>query len=154
MRPARSRAAGEVLRRMESLELRFGSGRRATANYRCYSCNREGHIRRHCPFASASQVQGRGQRRTGNDTEIDESVRGDGEWIKAPFQVCGCNLSYTTKCARGLLGGRPVHFLIDSGAAVSVVSHDILSTSARADITKAALLTVGANGLPLDACAG
>ena len=99
-------------------------------------------------------MQGRGQRRTGNDTEIDESVRGDGEWIKAPFQVCGCNLSYTTKCARGLLGGRPVHFLIDSGAAVSVVSHDILSTSARADITKAALLTVGANGLPLDACAG
>ena len=141
----------QVLRRMESLELRFGSGRRATANYRCYSCNREGHlIRRHCPFASASQVQGRGQRRTGNDTEIDESVREDGEWNKAPFQVCGCNLSYTTMCARGLLGGRPVHFLIDSGAAVSVVSHDILSTSARANITKAAPLTVGANGLPLD----
>ena len=138
----------QVLRRMESLELRFGSGRRATANYRCYNCNREGHIRRHCPFASASQVQGRGQRRTGNDTEIDESVRGDGEWNKA--QVCGCNLSYTTMCARGLLGGRSVHFLIDSGAAVSVVSHDILSTSARADINKAAPLTVGANGLPLD----
>ena len=76
----------QVLRRMESLELRFGSGRRATANYRCYNCNREGHIRRHRPFASASQVQGRGQRRTGNDTEIDESVRGDGEWNKA--QVC------------------------------------------------------------------
>ena len=53
-------------------------------------------------------------------------------------------------CARGLLGGRPVHFLIDSGAAVSVVSLDILSTSARADITKAAPLTVGANSLPLD----
>lgn len=35
----------QVLRRMESLELRFGSGRRATVNYRCYSSNREGHIR-------------------------------------------------------------------------------------------------------------
>ena len=34
----------QVLRRMESLEQRFGSGRRMTANYRCYSCNREGHI--------------------------------------------------------------------------------------------------------------
>ena len=85
----------QVLCRMESLELRFESGRRATVNYRCYSSNREGHIR---PFASASQVQGRGQRRTGNDTEIDESVRGYGEWNKAPFQVCGCNLSYTTMC--------------------------------------------------------
>ena len=57
---------------------------------------------------------------------------------------------YTTMCARGLLGGRPVHFLIDSGAAVSVICHDILSTSARTNITKAAPLTVGANGLPLD----
>ena len=77
-------------------------------------------------------------------------MSGDGESEIMEKEVCGCNLTPRCACARGLLGGRPVHFLIDSGAAVSVISHDSLSTSARADITKAAPLTVGANGLPLD----
>ena len=51
---------------------------------------------------------------------------------------------------RGLLGERPIDFLVDSGAAVSVVTLDILPSSSRSEIDKTTLLTVGANGSPLD----
>ena len=47
----------------------------------------------------------------------------------------------------GTLGGQNVSFLIDSGAAVSVISYGI---SARAGVREDAPLTVGANGVPLD----
>ena len=53
-------------------------------------------------------------------------------------------------CAHGLVGDQPIQFLIDSGAAVSVISYHILSSSARKEMTKTAPLTVGANSLPLD----
>ena len=49
-----------------------------------------------------------------------------------------------------MLGGQSVSFLVDSGAAVSVVSYDILPPSARSSINRTAPLTIGANGIPLD----
>ena len=41
-------------------------------------------------------------------------------------------------------------FLVDSGAAVSVVSYDILPPSARSSMNGTPPLTIGANGIPLD----
>ena len=49
-----------------------------------------------------------------------------------------------------MLGGQRVSFLVDSGAAVSVVSYDILPPSARSSMNGTPPLTIGANGIPLD----
>ena len=47
------------------------------------------------------------------------------------------------------MGGLPIDFLVDSGAAVSVVTLDILPSSSHSEIDKTTLLTVRANGSPL-----
>ena len=45
------------------------------------------------------------------------------------YKVCGVN--YATLQVHGMLGNNPIDFLVDSGAAVSVVTSDILPTSVR-----------------------
>ena len=51
----------------------------------------------------------------------------------------------------GLLGHSPVTFLLDSGATISVVRLDTLTTDLRSRITTTGLATpIGANGSPLD----
>ena len=50
-----------------------------------------------------------------------------------------------------LLGHSPVTFLLDSGAAISVVRLDTLPTEVRSQITTTRLAApIGANGSPLD----
>ena len=49
-----------------------------------------------------------------------------------------------------MLGNDPFDFFVDSGAAVSVVTNDILPTSIRTRIIREAPHTVGANGSALD----
>ena len=49
----------------------------------------------------------------------------------------------------GLLGHSPVTFLLDSGATISVVRLDTLTTDLRSQITTTGLATpIGANGSP------
>ena len=50
-------------------------------------------------------------------------------------------------CVSGLLNDVPTNFLVDSGAAMSVVHHNLVKGS---HITKQGGLAVGANGSPLD----
>ena len=114
----------KLVSRMEALELRLQERKSVTGkrppDLRCYFCDQAGHIKRYCPLRRSQQT----------------------------LEVCYCNS--TSLRVRGRLGGQNVSFLVDSGAAVSVVSYDVLSPSARADIKKTAPLTIGANGLPLD----
>ena len=98
---------------------------------RCYHCNKEGHIKRNCPSAARGRESGYAQ--------WDEKK-------VSPFLVLGTNC--TTMRARGLIGKRPVNFLIDTGAAISVICHTILPGSVK--ITQDAPFTIGANGSPLD----
>ena len=65
------------------------------------------------------------------------------------MKIIGC-VDHTTLRVRGLLGERPIDFLVDSGAAVSVVTLNVLPSSSHSEIDKATLFTVGANGSPLD----
>ena len=64
------------------------------------------------------------------------------------MKVCGVN--FTTLQVHGMLAARPIGFLIDSGAAVSVVAYGVLPSSVRAEINSAAPSAIGANGSPLD----
>ncbi|KAL5502894.1 hypothetical protein EMCRGX_G009744 [Ephydatia muelleri] len=105
---------------------------------RCFTCHKLGHISRNCPTSEPRNSER--PRRQG-------PYRGDSE-EEDPVKVCG--VDHTTLRVRGLLGERPIDFLVDSGAAVSVVTLDILPSSSRSEIDKTTLLTVGANGSPLD----
>ena len=53
-------------------------------------------------------------------------------------KVCGVN--YATLQVHGMLGNDPIDFLVDSGAAVSVVTNDILPASIRTRIIREALI--------------
>ena len=48
------------------------------------------------------------------------------------------------------MGTTSVHFLLDSGAVVSVIRHNTLPQSVPSHMEPASIATVGANGLPLD----
>ena len=50
-------------------------------------------------------------------------------------------------CVNGCIGELPVQFLLDSGAAVSVVNLNVVK---QQPIDKAKTCAVGANGTPLD----
>ena len=52
--------------------------------------------------------------------------------------------------AEGKIGNSPVQFLLDSGAAVSVICCDMVPVSAMRRMEPASSSTVAANGLPLD----
>ena len=121
----------KVMSRMEALELHLqGPKATKTQGYqppRCYRCNKEGHFRRNCPL-----------QKNMDDPEASQRAQ----------QVCYC-ISASVR-VHGTLGGQNVSYLIDSGAAVSVVSYSILSPRARAGVREDAPLTVGANGVPLD----
>jgi len=58
-------------------------------------------------------------------------------------------VSNTALRVSGLFEQKPVQFLLDSGAAVSVCRHDLLPEGLHLDTTLA-ISTVGANGTPLD----
>ena len=80
---------------------------------RCYRCGKEGHIRRNCSY-------GKETRGVVSDREEERSDR-------TSLKVCGVN--FTTLQVQGMLAGRPLGFLIDSGAAVSVVTYGVLPSS-------------------------
>ena len=52
-------------------------------------------------------------------------------------------------CVNGSISEQPMQFLLDSGAAVSVVNFNVVR---QQSITKAMTFAVGANGNPLDVC--
>ena len=94
----------KLVGRMEALELRLSEQKQGgTQQPRCYLCNKKGHIKRYCPS------------RRNND---------DGTRGEQASEVCYCNSPSLR--VQGMLGGQRVSFLVDSGAAVSVVSYDIL----------------------------
>ena len=64
------------------------------------------------------------------------------------MKVCGVN--FTTPQVQGMLAGRPLGFLIDSGAAVSVVTYGVLPSSICAEISNVKPMAMRANGSPLD----
>ena len=59
-------------------------------------------------------------------------------------------MNYAMLQVHGMLGNDPIDFLVDSGAAVSVVTNDILPASISTRIIREAPHTVGANGSALD----
>ena len=62
-------------------------------------------------------------------------------------RVCDVNVVINV---HGLLSDSNVQFLLDSGAAQSVVHYDALDESQRRQITSVETMMLGANGLPLD----
>eukprot|EP00731_Ephydatia_muelleri_P017894 Em0010g992a len=126
----------QVLKRLEGLEARFGEKQvnDTRPRRRCYRCGKEGHIRRNCSY-------GKETRGVVSDREEERSDR-------TSLKVCGVN--FTTLQVQGMLAGRPLGFLIDSGAAVSVVTYGVLPSSIRAKISNVAPIAIGANGSPLD----
>ena len=128
----------QVLKRLEGLEARFREKQGSTENdthprHHCYRCGKEGHLYRNCPVGNEK----RGAR--GSDRDEEESSD------RTSLKVCGVN--FTTSQVHGMLAGRSIGFLIDSGAAVSVVTYGVLPSSIRAEIKQHA---IGANGCPLD----
>eukprot|EP00731_Ephydatia_muelleri_P003373 Em0001g3373a len=118
----------KLVGRMEALELRLSEQKPGGAQQpRCYICNKKGHIKPYCPS------------RRNND---------DGTRGEQASEVCYCN-SMSLR-VQGMLGGQRMSFLVDSGAAVSVVSYDILPPSARSSMNGNSPLTIGVNGIPLD----
>ena len=65
--------------------------------------------------------------------------------------VCSGNSNLKVQ---GYLAEKPVCFLVDSGAAISVVCRDLLSGSQLKSVTRTSvgLEAIGANGLPLNVC--
>ncbi|KAL5497311.1 hypothetical protein EMCRGX_G013768 [Ephydatia muelleri] len=134
----------QVLHRLEALESRFTRQEEPQPQLtaqdrrpyrRCYKCGKEGHIRRNCP--------------TNRHSERDTGGPPYAEHLPDKlYKVCGVN--YATLQVHGMLGNDPIDFLVDSGAAVSVVTNDILPTSVRTRIIREAPHTVGANGSALD----
>ena len=118
----------KLVGRMEALELCLLEQKPGgTQQPRCYLCNKKGHIKCYCPS------------RRNND---------DGTRGEQASEVCYCNS--TSLRVQGMLGGQRVSFLVDLGAAVSVVSYDILPPSARSSMNGTPPLTIRANGIPLD----
>ena len=131
----------QVLKRLEGLEARFREKQGSTETDtrprgRCYRCGKEGHLYRNCPVGNEK----RGARGSGREGEQSND--------RASLKVCGVN--FTTLQVHGMLAGRSIGFLIDSGAAVSVVAYGVLPSSVRAEINSAAPSAIGANGSPLD----
>ncbi|KAL5503369.1 hypothetical protein EMCRGX_G010306 [Ephydatia muelleri] len=134
----------QVLHRLEALESRFTRQEEPQPQLtaqdrrpyrRCYKCGKEGHLRRNCP--------------TNRHSERDTGGPPYAEHLPDKlYKVCGVN--YATLQVHGMLGNDPIDFLVDSGAAVSVVTNDILPTSVRTRIIREAPHTVGANGSALD----
>ena len=120
-----------IVKRMEALESRLEkpSYRPQQASRRCYNCNEEGHYRRNCPHVERS-----------------DSSQMRKKKAQEQFKVCG-GTSKTMR-VRGFMGDSPVEFLIDSGAAVSVVRYETIPHSMV--IANSASSAVGANGDSLD----
>ena len=120
----------QIVKRMEALEskLEKPSYRPQQARRRCYNCNEEGHYRRNCHVERSDSSQMRKKK------------------AQEQFKVCGG----TSKTMRvhGFMGDSPVEFLIDSGAAVSVVRYETIPHSMV--IANSASSAVGANGDSLD----
>ena len=104
---------------------------------RCFTCHKLGHISRNYPTSEPKlgATTPSQQKKTANQFLEEEDA----------VKVCGVN--HTTLRVGGLLGETPIDFL---GAAVSVVTLDILPSSSHSEIDKTTLLTVGLNGSPFD----
>lgn len=63
--------------------------------------------------------------------------------------VCNLNVN-AIFYVRGQLSHSPIQFLLDTGAAVSVVRHDVLGDNFKQKIIATQSATFGANGLPLE----
>ena len=57
---------------------------------------------------------------------------------------------YTVLQVEGKIGTKPVRFLFDSGAALSIVSYDVIEDVTCLQPVTATLSAVGANGMPLE----
>ena len=98
----------------------------------CWPCGEISHIRRECPLNSSP-----------NGGRLAKKVID----FHRPYQISTTISSVNAVfCVNGCIGETSTKFLLDPGAAVSVVNYNVIKTS----ITKAATCAVGANGTPLD----
>ena len=109
----------------------------------CWHCGERGHFRRDCPHLKAQNLSSR-------SAQMPEDYTLPHLLSRQP--VCTCtnsnNLSFQVTV---LINGLPVHCLIDSGATISLIKHDLLHNNEWLGlIRQSCVLAKGANGMPLE----
>ena len=109
---------------------------------KCYRCGEQGHFKRACPlnFNKPAQLGG------GNELAGKQVIHHGRRQIK---EVHVYNINSLLQ-VEALLGGSSVKFLLDSGAAVSVVCYAVLSEEMQQRIKRSSSVVIGANGVPLE----
>lgn len=103
----------------------------------CYKCGQMGHLQRNCPSNLPHPTRPVSQ--PPNTTPIN-------------FSFTSTPSSHSVPFVAGFVDAIPVTFLVDSGAAISLVRYDVLPPSLRSQVlnTQDATLAVSASGHSLD----
>eukprot|EP00731_Ephydatia_muelleri_P029883 Em0021g406a len=131
---------------------RFGGRYCGRSTVTCWSCGGMGHIARNCPVSSKQQQQENCHPPVlGGPARGGEPVRTQNSVLTVPTLSVNCGLSYRLK---GCIATLPIEFIIDTGAAVSLLRSDIWGKAAKLD-SKLKLeegtgqKLVGVSGIPL-----
>ena len=152
---AQLRVAKEETVSQDTRKGRF-SGQRPTSQC-CYGCGQYGHGKQDCPLARKCYQCGKvGHYKKecplkGKGSSVGRQKEAKAELKHRMVYVCSGNSNLKVQ---GYLAGKPVCFLVDSGAAISVVNSELLCGSQlqMATRTSLGLEAIGANGLPLNIC--
>ena len=107
---------------------------------RCWHCGKRGHFRRDCPLWKPLESNGQKLQ----DYTLPHSP--------GRQSICTCTVNSNTSFqVTVLINSVPVRCLIDSGATISLIKHDLLCTNKwLKSVYQSCVLARGANGLPLE----
>ena len=134
----------KIMARLDALEATRPSKRTTNNSITCFICGRKGHISRHCRQSYRDQAL-RPPRRKDQETMVSPPVQNDNSAISAI-----CAGSYRVE---GVVSGVNVTFLVDSGAAATLMRKDVWervnSSNVKALSPWSERTLVGVEGTPL-----